>query len=172
MLDELNKIFSDKPINTDPIDLSVFDNQSMDSLEAKRLKKVREHETDPLIDSLKESVHINESTKEKLIHLAKLYLSDMKNNMLKDQFDLAEKYKGTNADDWTTFLVDRVVSTYITKHKNAMLKVKAEMNLADPYAKNKRDNLNLLKRLDEKDEEDKQQIVIIRIPNKYGDDDE
>lgn len=172
MLDDLNKIFSNEPINTEPIDLSAFDNNTVDGLEGKRLKKIREHETDPLVESLKESVHINETTKEMLIHLAELYLSDMKNNMLKDQFDLAEKYKDTNADDWTTFLMDRVVSTYITKHKNAMLKVKAETNLADPYAKNKRDNLTLLKRLDEKEEEDKQAIIIIRIPDKYGDNDE
>ena len=167
-MNEIDKIFGD--VNTEPIDTSIFDKDSLDGLEAKRLKMVREHETDPLIESLTESVHINETTKELMIHLAELYLSDMKSNMSKDQFELAEKYDGTTADDWTTFLMDRVVSTYINKHKNALLKTRAELNLADPYAKNKRDNLTLLQRLDDKEKEEKQDIVIIRRPSKYEDD--
>lgn len=166
-MDDIDKIFGS--VNTEPIDTSIFDKDSLDGLEAKRIKKVRENETDPLIESLKESVHINESTKELMLHLAELYLSDMKNNMSKDQFELAEKYPDTTADDWTTFLMDRVVSTYINKHKNALLKVRAELNLADPYAKNKRDNLTLLQRLDDKEKEEKQDIVILRIPSKYED---
>lgn len=170
MKEEIDKIFGN--VNTTPIDLSAFDKDSLDGLEAKRLAKVRENETDPLIDSLKESIHINEATKANMIRLAEMYLADMKSNMTKDQFELADKYKDTTADEWTTFLVDRVVSTYITKHKNALLKVRAELNLADPYAKNKRDNLTLLARLDEKDKEDKQDIVIIRIPSKYEAEDE
>lgn len=170
MKEEIDKIFGN--VNTTPIDLSAFDKDSLDGLEAKRLAKVRENETDPLIDSLKESIHINETTKANMIRLAEMYLADMKSNMTKDQFELADKYKDTTADEWTTFLVDRVVSTYITKHKNALLKVRAELNLADPYAKNKRDNLTLLARLDEKDKEDKQDIVIIRIPSKYEVEDE
>lgn len=167
-MNEIDKIFGN--VNTEPIDTSVFDKDSLDGLEAKRLKMIREHESDPLIESLMESVHINETTKELMIHLAELYLSDMKSNMSKDQFELAEKYDGTTADDWTTFLMDRVVSTYINKHKNALLKTRAELNLADPYAKNKRDNLTLLQRLDDKEKEEKQDIVIIRIPSKYEDD--
>lgn len=169
-MEEIDKIFGG--VNTTPIDLSAFDKDSIDGLEAKRIAKARENETDPLIESLEQSVHINETTKENMIRLAKMYLKDMKNNMLKDQFDLAEKYNNTTADEWTTFLMDRVVSTYITKHKNALLKVKAEMNLADPYAKNKRDNLTLLERLDNKEKENKQDIVIIRIPSKYEDEEE
>lgn len=167
MREEIDKVFSN--VNTSPINTDIFDKDSLDGLEAQRLKKVRENETDPLIESLKESVHINESTKELMLHLAELYLSDMKSNMAKDQFELADKYPDTTADDWTTFLMDRVVSTYIAKHKNALLKVRAELNLADPYAKNKRDNLTLLQRLDDKEKEEKQDIVIIRIPSKYGD---
>ena len=170
MKEEIDKIFGN--INTNPIDLSAFDKDSLDGLEAKRIAKVRENETDPLIQSLKESMHINEATKENMIRLAELYLSDMKSNMTKDQFELSDKYPGTTADEWTTFLVDRVVSNYISKHKNALLKVRAELNLADPYAKNKRDNLTLLQRLDDKEKQDKQDIVIIRIPYKYGDNDE
>ena len=166
-MNDIDKIFSG--INTTPMDLSAFDKDSMDGLEAKRNVTARENETDPLIESLEQSIHLNEATKENMIRLARLYLEDMKNNMLKDQFSLAEKYDGTTADEWTTFLMDRVVSTYITKHKNALLRVKAELNLADPYAKNKRDNLNLLARLEDKEKEDKQDIVILRIPYKYGD---
>ena len=164
---EIDEIFGN--VNTEPIDTSVFDKDSLDGLEAQRIKKVRENETDPLIESLTESVHINEDTKKLMLHLAELYISDMKNNMAKDQFELAEKYPDTTADDWTTFLMDRVVSTYIAKHKNALLKVRAELNLADPYAKNKRDNLTLLQRLDDKEKEEKQDVVIIRIPSKYED---
>lgn len=166
-MNDIDTIFGS--VNTTPIDTSVFDKDSLDGLEAQRLKKVRENETDPLIESLTESVHINEATKKVMLHLAELYLSDMKRNMALDQFELAEKYPETTADDWTTFLMDRVVSTYINKHKNALLKVRAELNLADPYAKNKRDNLTLLQRLDDKEKEEKQDVVIIRIPSKYED---
>lgn len=175
MLDEIDKVFGNtntKNTNIDPLDLSIFDNTTFEALESKRVKAVRENEADPLIESLKESTHINDITREMLIRLAELYLQDMKGNILKDQFDLEDKYDNTTADEWATFLSDRVVSTYIAKHKNALLKAKAEANLADPYAKNKRDNIALLNRLDIKDTEDKQQIIIIRLPDKYGDDDE
>ena len=165
MKDDIEKVFGN--INTAPLDFSVFDKDTYDGLESKRLKKQRETETDPLIESLKESIHINETTKKSMLHLAELFLSDMKNNLTKDQFELEEKYSETTADEWTTFLTDRVVSTYITKHKNALLKIKAELNLADPYAKNKRDNLTLLQRLSDKENESKQNVVIIRIPSKY-----
>lgn len=175
-LAEIDKIFntklSVKDSNTETVDLSIFDSTTMEALESKRIKAVRENESDPLIESLKEAKHINDTTREILIKLAELYITDMKKNILKDQFDLEEKYEGTTADEWATFLADRIVSTYINKHKNALLKAKAEANLADPYAKNKRDNIALLNRLDAKENEEKQQIVIIRLPDKYGDDDE
>lgn len=170
MKEDIEKLFGN--VNTKPIDLSAFDVTTMDGLESKRQAKKRMNETDPLVESLEESIHLNAKNKETMIRLAKLYMSDMKNNMLKDQFDLAEKYPDTTADEWTSFLVDKVVSTYISKHKNALLKVKAETNLADPYAKNKRDNLTLLERLDNKEKENRQDIVIIRIPYKYGDENE
>lgn len=170
MQNDIDKLFGN--VNTTPIDLSAFDVTTMDGMESKRIAKARENETDPLIESLEESIHLNAKAKETMIRLAKLYMNDMKNNMLKDQFDLAEKYPDTTADEWTSFLVDKVVSTYIAKHKNALLKVKAEMNLADPYAKNKRDNLTLLERLDNKERENKQDVVILRIPYKYGDENE
>lgn len=163
---EMESIFG-KTTSIKPIDLSAFDNMTIDALEAKRIKKAREAETDPLIESLQEATHININTREKLIRLAHIYLEDMRDNILKNQFDLAEKYPDTTADDWTTFLVDKVVSTYINKHKAALLKSTAERNLADPYARNKRDNIKMLDMLNEKNNEDKQQITIIRIPDKY-----
>lgn len=151
----------------DEIDLSIFDNMTVDALEAKRNKRLREEDVDPLIESLSESTHINEGKKQKLIHLAQLYLPDMRDNLLKDQFDLADAYPETTADEWSDFLSDRVVSTYIKKHKNTLLRISAERNLSDPYAKNKRDNLTLIKNIKEEEKEDKQLVVIMRLPDKY-----
>ena len=153
-----------------PIDISIFDNMTVDALEAKRNARVRDNDSDPLIESLSDSTHINEHKKDELIHLAHYFLADMKENLLKDQFDLADKYKDTTVDQWADFLQDRVVSTYIKKHKNTLLKLSAERNLADPYAKNKRDNLTLMKNIKEEEKEDKQMIIIMRMPDKYGGD--
>lgn len=151
-----------------PIDISIFDNMTVDALEAKRNKAVRDNDADPLIESLSDSTHINEAKKKELIRLAELFLDNMKDNLLKDQFDLAEVYPDTTPDEWADFLQDRVVSTYIKKHKNTLLKLSAERNLADPYAKNKRDNLTLMKNIKEEEKEDKQLVVIMRLPDKYG----
>ena len=151
-----------------PIDISIFDNMTVDALEAKRNKAVRDNDADPLIESLSDSTHINEAKKKELIYLAELFLTNMKENLLKDQFDLAEVYPDTTPDEWADFLQDRVVSTYIKKHKNTLLKLSAERNLADPYAKNKRDNLTLMKNIKEEEKEDKQLVVIMRLPDKYA----
>lgn len=151
-----------------PIDISIFDNMTVDALEAKRNKAVRDNDADPLIESLSDSTHINEAKKKELIRLAELFLTNMKDNLLKDQFDLAEVYPSTTPDEWADFLQDRVISTYIKKHKNTLLKLSAERNLADPYAKNKRDNLTLMKNIKEEEKEDKQLVVIMRLPDKYA----
>jgi hypothetical protein len=67
-------------------------------------------------------------------------------------------------------LQDRIVKVYIQKHKRTLLKSAAEDNLADPTAKNKRDNLKLIENLEEKEQQDAQKnVVIIRIPNIYDD---
>lgn len=150
-----------------PMDLSLFDNMTIDALEAKRNAAVRDNDADPLIESLSESTHINAHKKEALIHLAHLFLANMKENLLKDQFDLATVYSNTSPDEWADFLQDRVVSTYIKKHKNTLLKLSAERNLADPYAKNKRDNLTLMKNIKDEEKEDKELVVIMRLPDKY-----
>lgn len=149
------------------IDISIFDNMTINTLEAKRIKTERENETDPLVMSLKQSTHINENKKKQLINLAEKYLEDIRDNLLKDQFDLESKYQGTTIDDWSDFLSDRIVSTYIKKHKNTLLRVSAERNLSDPYAKNKRDNLTLIKNLKEEEKQDKELVVIMRLPDKY-----
>lgn len=152
-----------------PIDISIFDNMTVDALEAKRNAAIRDNDADPLIESLSDSTHINEEKKKELIRLAHLFLGDMKENLLKDQFDLAEVYPNTTPDEWADFLQDRVVSTYIKKHKNTLLKLSAERNLADPYAKNKRDNLTLMKNIKDEEKEDKELVVIMRLPDKYAD---
>lgn len=154
---------------TVPVDISLFDNMTVDALEAKRNAQVRDNDADPLIESLSDSTHINAHKKESLIRLAHLFLGDMKENLLKDQFDLAEVYPNTTPDEWADFLQDRVVSTYIKKHKNTLLKLSAERNLADPYAKNKRDNLTLMKNIKDEEKEDKELVVIMRLPDKYAD---
>lgn len=152
-----------------PVDISLFDNMTVDALEAKRNAAVRDNDADPLIESLSDSTHINAQKKESLIHLAHLFLANMKENLLKDQFDLATVYSNTTPDEWADFLQDRVVSTYIKKHKNTLLKLSAERNLADPYAKNKRDNLTLMKNIKDEEKEDKELVVIMRLPDKYAD---
>ena len=154
---------------TVPVDISLFDNMTVDALEAKRNASIRDNDADPLIESLSDSTHINAGKKKSLIHLAHLFLADMKENLLKDQFDLAEVYPNTTPDEWADFLQDRVVSTYIKKHKNTLLKLSAERNLADPYAKNKRDNLTLMKNIKDEEKEDKELVVIMRLPDKYAD---
>lgn len=154
--------------NIPPIDISIFDNMTVDALESKRNAAIRDNDADPLIESLSDSTHINEAKKKELIRLAEMFLTNMKDNLLKDQFDLAEVYLDTTPDEWADFLQDRVVSTYIKKHKNTLLKLSAERNLADPYAKNKRDNLTLMKNIKEEEKEDKQLVVIMRLPDKYN----
>lgn len=140
------------------------------SLEAKRTKKIRSDLIeDTLINSLQNANYLNEQLKTKYITLASYYISDMEENIMSTQFTLAKKYPNTSVDDWANFLKDKVVYTYIRKHRNAILAVTAEKNLADPYARNKRDNLSLIKSLENSDP-DYKPIVILRIPDKYEED--
>ena len=160
--EELNDIFaaSDK----------LFDRESKEYQAQVAYNKSLEVENtlDPLTDALKEATHIDAPTKEKYISLAKLYLSDMKKNILKDQFELNESYPNITPDEWNDFMSDRIVSTYITKHKRTLLKSAAEFNLAIPGAKNKRDSLQLIKDIETKEQgEQNKNICIIRIPDIY-----
>ena len=134
------------------------------------LKERSTSPTDPLAESLSQANHIEEHIKERYLELAQLYLADLANNIFKNQFELTNTYPNTTVDEWNDFLADRIVNTYVQKHKRTLLKAAAEDNLANPLAKNKRDNLQLIKNIEEKEkQESKQNIVIIRIPDIYTD---
>lgn len=123
---------------------------------------------DPLTDALSEASHLDDATKSRYIHLAGLYLSDMKKHILQDQFELNKDYPEATPDEWNDFLSDRIVSTYITKHKRTLLKSAAEFNLSLPGAKNKRDSLQLIRDIESKEQgEQNKNICIIRIPDIY-----
>lgn len=131
-------------------------------------KEVKEEADDPLQVALKEATHLDDTKKARYIYLAELYTSDMEHNLFKNQFNLNSDYPDVTIDEWNDFLADRIVSVYIKKHKRTLLKNTAEDNLANPYAKNKRDNLQLIKNLEaEEQAENNRNICIIRIPDIY-----
>lgn len=162
-IEELNDIFGNSEV--------LFDRGSAEYREAYNtnqiIKETRKQEDDPLTLSLSEATHL-EDKKEKYIKLAQLYTGDMHNNIFKNQFDLNKSYPEYSIDEWNDFLTDRIVSVYINKHKRTLLKAVAEDNLSNPIAKNKRDNLQLIKNLEEQEQsEQNKNICIIRIPNIY-----
>lgn len=123
---------------------------------------------DPLTKALSEAAHLTDDKKKRFIKLATVYLEDMQDNIFKNQFELASKYNNASVDEWNDFLNDKIVSVYISKHKRTLLKAAAEDNLANPLAKNKRDNLKLIENIEAKEQaESNKNIVIIRIPDIY-----
>lgn len=125
---------------------------------------------DPLTKALSEATHIKEDVKNRYITLAEIYLSDMENNIFRNQFALAKEYPEASADEWNDFLNDRIVKVYITKHKHTLLKTAAEDNLSNPLARNKRDNLKLIENLQAQEQsEADRNIVIMRLPDIYDD---
>ena len=125
-------------------------------------------EEDPLTKALNEATHLKDDKKALFIKLATLYLEDIQNNIFKNQFRLSKDYPNITADAWNDFLNDRIVSTYLSRHKRTLLKSAAEDNLANPLAKNKRDNLKLIENIEEQEKQEAQKnIVIIRIPDIY-----
>lgn len=125
-------------------------------------------DNDPLTKALSEATHIKEDIKQRYIYLAGIYLEDMHNNIFRNQFELSKIYSDITADEWNDFLNDRIVSTYLSKHKRTLLKSAAEDNLANPLAKNKRDNLKLIENIEEQEKMEAQKnIVILRIPDIY-----
>lgn len=124
-------------------------------------------ENDPLTTSLSESTHLSEAKKSEMLGMARYYISDLKHNIMKDQFDLNTAYPDYTVDQWNSFLLDRIVNTYISKHKKTVLKMRAEATLADPTSKNKRDSLQLLNNM-ETGEKASDNIVIMRVPDKYA----
>jgi hypothetical protein len=137
-------------------------------IEGKTIKKARLEELDNLVDVIGMASHLNNDKKVLYKKLAEYYTVAFRDNLFKDQFDLARDYIDTTFDEWSMFLNDRLIITYINKHKRTLMKSNAEANLIDPFAKNKRDNLNLLKSLEEKEKAfSNQNIIIMRLPNKY-----
>ena len=131
-------------------------------------QEAKSEEDDPLQVSLSQATHLDDATKVRYLYLAELYTSDMEHNLFKNQFNLNNDYTDVTIDEWNDFLSDRIVSVYIKKHKRTLLKNTAEDNLANPFAKNKRDNLQLIKNLEaEEQAENNRNICIIRIPDIY-----
>lgn len=123
---------------------------------------------DPLNQALSEANHIDGEKKDKYIAYAELYTESLEDNIFRNQFDLHKYYPKVSIDEWNDFLQDRIVSTYINKHKRTLLKSAAEDNLANPLAKNKRDNLQLIKNIEAQEQsEANKNICIIRIPDIY-----
>ena len=164
---------------TDPIfpteepDYGILDRSSSEYRKAKvENEYIREElskkEEDPLTKALGEATHLKDDKKSLFIKLATLYLEDIQDNIYKNQFDLNRMYPEISADEWNDFLNDRIVSTYLSRHKRTLLKSAAEDNLANPPAKNKRDNLKLIENIEEQEKYEAQKnIVIIRIPDIY-----
>lgn len=151
----------------------IFDKDSATYREATLVNNVevnsRDEEDDPLSVSLSQANHIDDTTRRRYIYLAGLFTSDMQHNLFKNQFELNKEYDDVTIDEWNDFLSDRIVSTYIKKHKRTLLKNTAEDNLADPFAKNKRDNLKLIENLEAQEQmESNKNICIIRIPDIYS----
>jgi len=154
---------------------TIFDKDSALYKEATVVNSIKkaqiENVEDPLQVSLKEATHLDDAKKNRYLHLAELYTSDMEHNLFKNQFNLNADYNDVTIDEWNDFLADRIVSMYIKKHKRTLLKNTAEDNLANPMAKNKRDNLQLIKNLEaEEQAENNRNICIIRIPDIYDED--
>ena len=162
--EELNAIFGS-------IDADIFDKDSSLYKQTTTINTIKssskEDRLDPLTIALSEATHL-EDKKDRYIHLAGLYTEDMQKNIFRNQFDLNKYYPDVTIDEWNDFLTDRIVSVYINKHKRTLLKAAAEDNLANPIAKNKRDNLQLIRNIEEQEQsENNRNICIIRIPNIY-----
>lgn len=128
-------------------------------------------EEEPLTKALSEATHLKDDKKDLFIKLSTLYLEDIQDNIFKNQFDLNKLYPDISADQWNDFLNDRIVSTYLSRHKRTLLRSAAEDNLANPLAKNKRDNLKLIENIEQEEKsEAEKNIVIIRIPDIYDED--
>jgi hypothetical protein len=134
-----------------------------------RTERFRERDIDDLIENIKLAANINEHKRNMFLRLADLFLPKMSDMLFKNQFDLAKEFPETTADEWTSFLMDNMVAKYIGRHKNMFLKSTAENNLSDPYAKGKKDSLNLVEKINNEVKQDnKQNIIIMRIPGVGG----
>ena len=163
---------------TEEPDYTLLDRSSAEYRKAHTENKfIRREESkkdeDPLSKALMGATHISDSVKMRYVYLSGVFLEDMKVNIFRNQFELHENYPDVSADEWNDFLNDRIVSTYLSRHKRTLLKSAAEDNLANPLAKNKRDNLKLIENIEAQERQEAQKnIVIMRIPDIYGDIDE
>jgi hypothetical protein len=167
--EELTKLFGEaKPIQPNIANRTSLEYQQAYN-EGTKVNNERKNRVDPLVESLEQAEHLDDERKAKMIEIAELYLSNMRDNIFRDQFELNENYPNVSIDEWNDFLADRIVSTYISKHKRTLLKNKAESSLATPDSKNKKDNLQLLREMSEADNrENISNIVIMRIPDVYS----
>ena len=168
---ELESLFKE---DNEKLKDSVFNKDSSEykksTVENGKLRKSLSDRVDPLSESLQEATHLDDDTKDKYIDLAELYTKELEENIFRNQFELARAYPKYTYNDWNDFLVDRIVATFVSKHKRTLLKAAAEDNLANPLAKNKRDNLQLIKNIEDQQSKDsKNNICIIRIPDIYSD---
>lgn len=158
---------------TEEPDYSILDRDSSEYRKAQVenayiREELSRQEEEPLTKALSEATHLKEEKKQLFIKLSTLYLADIQDNIFKNQFDLNKLYPEISADQWNDFLNDRIVSTYLSRHKRTLLRSAAEDNLANPLAKNKRDNLKLIENIEQEEKGEAQKnIVIIRIPDIY-----
>lgn len=169
MKKEIEQLFGEEK----KIQPNIADRRSMEYQEAYNeghlVDTERKAKVDPLVESLEQAEHLDSEKKAKMISIANLYLSNMRDNIFSDQFELNDAYPEVSIDEWNDFLADRIVSTYIGKHKRTLLKNKAESSLATPEGRNKKDNLQLLKEMsDAESRENVSNIVIMRIPDIYN----
>lgn len=168
MRDEENKLFPGEEPDYSLLERgSALYKKAQTENEYIREEASKKEET-PLSKALLEATHISEDVKNRYIYISGVFMSDMKHNIFKSQFELHEDYSDISIDEWNDFLNDRIVATYLARHKRTLLKSAAEDNLANPLARNKRDNLKLIENIEEQEKmEAHKNIVILRIPDIY-----
>ena len=90
------------------------------------------------------------------------YTSDLPTNFYLNQFDLSNKYPGTNFEDWTRFLQHQPFDSWKTKQVNLI--ASTETNKALAGGLKDKDSVNLLKarsEIIESDTEIKPTIIVI-----------
>ena len=126
------------------------------------LERLNDPENNELYVSLLEAEYLNPKQKELFLEMTRAFVSSSKTNLFLDQFALNELYPRYTLDNWVDYLSDRVVSSYITKHRKVRMKSIAEMHLLDPDTNNKTQSLKMLKDLESNKKDNN--IVIYRIP--------
>lgn len=165
---EDNTIFPTEEPNYNILERGSAEYKEAQLMNRQKREELSKKEEDPLSKALMEATHISDNVKTRYVYLASVFLEDMKHNIFKNQFELHEAYEDISADEWNNFLNDRIVGTYLSRHKRTLLKSAAEDNLANPLARNKRDNLKLIENIEEQEKKEAHKnIVIIRIPDIY-----